>query len=85
MSEKRVRDIVDLTILNPLTLLTKLDEIIIGSLPDRYRGAAEHYLNAKLEMLKAIGELINIRIEEIKELRDNLREKEIKKEKVDIE
>jgi hypothetical protein len=85
LSEKRVKDIFDLAIYTPLTLITKLDEIVIESLPDKYKKAAEHYLSAKMEMLKAINEIINIRIDELRELKDTIKSREVRKERVDIE
>ena len=66
----------------PIPFITKLDEILLELLPDEYRGAVDHYINAKIEMLKSIQEIINKRIEKLENKKKELK---IKKEKVDVE
>lgn len=84
MDERREKKLSRLPLLTPITLISRLDEIILEALPDQYRSAAEHYINAKVEMLKAVSELIDLRIKELKEIEDSWKSN-VKKEKVELE
>ena len=66
----------------PIPFITKFDEIMLELLPEEYKGAADHYINAKIEILKSIQEIINKRIEKLENKKKELK---IKKEKVDVE
>ncbi len=59
-----------------------IDEFILRILPDEYDDVVKHYINAKIELLKAFREVLNARIKELEELKSR---REIKKEKVDLE
>ena len=82
-NEDKISKIFNLPILYPLLLMGRIDELIMESLPEKYKGAVEHYLTAKTELLKAITEVINIRIKELEELKGSL--EEVKREKVKLE
>jgi hypothetical protein len=81
--DKKLYKSLGLPILYPLIFLEKIDELLVEALPDKYKAALEHYLTAKSELLKALTELINIKIRELEELKGNLQE--VKREKVEIE
>ncbi len=66
----------------PISLLAKFDEYLIESLPEEYKNVIDHYINAKIEFLKSIEELIKLNIKRLEEKREKLT---VKKEKVDIE
>ena len=66
----------------PISLLAKFDEYLIESLPKEYKDVIDHYLNAKIEFLKSIEEIIKLNIKRLEEIREKLT---VKKEKVDLE
>jgi len=66
----------------PASIFMKLDEYLIKLLPEEYKDAAEHYINAKIEFLKSIEEVIKADIKRLEERKEKLK---VKKEKVDIE
>jgi len=77
------RRYIKIPILLPRTLIESLDEILLDALPAEYKGVAKHYINAKIELLRAVEELINTRI---KKLEEKLKKfEEVKKEKVKVE
>jgi hypothetical protein len=82
-SDEKLSKLFNIPLLYPLLLIGRIDEIIIESLPEKYKGAVEHYITAKTELLKAITEVINIRIKELEELKGSL--EEVKREKVKLE
>ena len=58
-------------------------EALLSSLPEEYRGVVRHYINAKIEVLKAIDEFIRARISQ---LEARLKEVEgVKRERVKVE
>lgn len=81
--KERSSRILSLPILYPLLVLGRIDEMIIENLPEKYKAAVEHYITAKTELLEAIKEFINIRIDELKELKEGL--EGVKREKVKLE
>jgi hypothetical protein len=58
-------------------------EAILSSLPEEYKGVAKHYINAKIEFLRAIDEFVKARISQ---LEARLKEIEgVKRERVKVE
>lgn len=66
----------------PIPFFTRLDEFLIEFIPEEYKGAADHYINAKIELLKSIEEIVKADIERLEGRREKLA---TKKEKVDVE
>jgi len=66
----------------PIPLVSKLDEAILEKLPEEYNKAIDHYINAKIELLKMVEEAIKARIERLEKRRERLK---VRKEKVDVE
>ncbi len=83
MSEEKKIDIINVPIINPFSLMGIFDEFILRFTPSKYRGVAKHYIKAKIEMLKALREIIDMRIKDLESLITE--EKEVKKEKVKLE
>ncbi len=66
----------------PIPLLTRLDEFLIETLPEEYKGVADHYINAKIEFLRSIEEIVKVNIKRLEDRREKLT---TKKEKVNVE
>ncbi len=66
----------------PIPFFTRFDEFLIDFLPEEYKGVADHYINAKIEFLKSIEEIVKVNIERLEGRREELA---TKKEKVDVE
>ena len=65
-------------------LLLSLDEVLIKVLPKDYEDVAKHYINSKIEFLKAVDEFIHLQIKRLEDTKKNLVEKP-KKEKLEVE
>ena len=65
--------------------LIHIDELFLKLLPEEYSGVAEHYINSKIEFLKSLDELIKVQIKRLEEVKNELKEGKIRKEKVEIE
>ncbi|HIE36560.1 TPA: hypothetical protein EYP83_00200 [Candidatus Geothermarchaeota archaeon] len=61
-----------------------LDEILIKFLPKEYNRVVEHYINSKIELLKAVDEFIDLQIKRLEEVKRSLKE-EPKREKLEVE
>ncbi|MEM2924330.1 MAG: hypothetical protein QXJ68_01400 [Methanocellales archaeon] len=61
------------------------DQVLIESLPKKYAQTTEHLINARIEFLSALKSLLDLKIERLKEVREKIKEKPEKKEKVKVE
>lgn len=69
-------------------LFTLLEESLLETLPESYLEAAEHFINARIELLNALKSLVERRIERLERHRERLRKKSAqatKREKVPVE
>jgi len=80
--EKERREVRPFEIFFPFMAFKSLEDYLIKYAPERYKEALNHYVNAKIELLKAVDKLIKIRIEELEALKEV---KVVKKEKVEVE
>ncbi|MCP8314048.1 MAG: hypothetical protein H3Z53_06715 [archaeon] len=87
--EKVIDDIVrGIVKLMALPFSETFDKVFIETLPKKYAEPAEHFINARIELLSAFKSILDRRIERLNEIRERVKERAeevAKKEKVQVE